>query len=362
MSKIRDIEAVPLAFAPAVPYGSARGLAHIRGGSLILLHTEDGVEGIGEAWGPPGVTSACLDVIKPFYIGQSVFAQQGAAQRVLAALYHAGTQNQFIALMGGIDIAAHDAIGKMLNLSVADLIGGRLREQIPVYASGGYFTAGDDQDRALATQLEACTGKGFGAFKIKIGREPREDGRRVHLARRIVGPDPLLTVDTNGNYTEDSVLDSMRLTASHDIHWYDPSQSLNGMQAIEQKYHDLAPDNVQFIVTFTSWRLQNFGAFYVPMANDVTGIGYENEGPEIFDSTGPSPLEGQLRNVRDQHVLVEAAKLIEENAAPELIAVSVLHRRRDDVAGRLLTHGTEQGFVQTAEHVVVRRDDPQQLR
>ncbi len=221
MSKIRDIEAVPLAFAPAVPYGSARGLAHTRGGSLILLHTEDGIEGIGEAWGPPGVTSACLDVIKPFYIGQSVFAQQGAAQRVLAALYHAGTQNQFVALMGGIDIAAHDAIGKMLNLSVADLIGGRLREQIPVYASGGYFTAGDDQDRALATQLEACTGKGFGAFKIKIGREPREDARRVHLARRIVGPDPLLTVDTNGNYTEDSVLDSMRLAAPHDIHWYE---------------------------------------------------------------------------------------------------------------------------------------------
>jgi D-galactarolactone cycloisomerase len=31
----------------------------------------------------------------------------------------------------------------------------------------------------------------------------------------------LLTVDTNGNYTEDGVLDSMRLTAPHDIHWYE---------------------------------------------------------------------------------------------------------------------------------------------
>jgi D-galactarolactone cycloisomerase len=221
MAKIRDIEVIPLVFTPPVPYGSARGLARGRGGSLILLHTDDGIEGIGEAWGPPAVTRACLDVIKPFYIGQSVFAQQGAAQRVLAALYHAGTQNQFVALIGGIDIAAHDAIGKMLNLSVADLIGGRLRERIPVYASGGYFTADEDQDRALAAQLESNAARGFTAFKIKIGRAPKEDARRVRLARQIIGGDALLTVDTNGNYTEDGVLDSMRLTAPYDIHWYE---------------------------------------------------------------------------------------------------------------------------------------------
>jgi D-galactarolactone cycloisomerase len=221
MSRIRDIEVIPLAFAPPVPYGSARGLARSRGGSLVLLRTEDGIEGIGEAWGPPAVTRACLDVIKPFYLGLSVFAQQGAAQRVLAALYHAGTQNQFVALMGGIDIAAHDAMGKLLNLSVAELIGGRLRERVPVYASGGYFTAEEDQDRALAAQLEANADRGFAAFKIKIGRSPREDLARVRLARRIIGEDPLLTVDTNGNYTEDGVLDSMRQTAPFDIHWYE---------------------------------------------------------------------------------------------------------------------------------------------
>jgi D-galactarolactone cycloisomerase len=136
-------------------------------------------------------------------------------------LYHAGTQNQFIALMGGIDIAAYDAMGKVLGVPVADLIGGRLRDRIPVYASGGYFTAGDDQDAALAAQLEANAARGFGAFKIKIGRHPVEDERRCRLARDIIGDAPLLTVDTNGNYTEDGVRESMRRTAPHDIHWYE---------------------------------------------------------------------------------------------------------------------------------------------
>ncbi|MGA3402608.1 MAG: mandelate racemase/muconate lactonizing enzyme family protein [Acetobacteraceae bacterium] len=221
MSRIRDIRILPLQFTPAEPYGSSRGLAKARGGGLVLLDTEDGVQGIGEVWGPPSVSRAYVDVIKPFYVGRSVFAQRGAAQEVLARLYHAGTQNQMTALLGGIDIAAHDAMGKLLNLSVAELIGGRLRERIPVYASGGYFTAADDQDAALARQLEANATRGFGAFKIKIGRNPAEDAARCKLARRIIGDAPLLTVDTNGNYTEDGVLESMRRTADADIHWYE---------------------------------------------------------------------------------------------------------------------------------------------
>ena len=117
----------------------------------MILETEDGVQGIGECWGPPAVSRAYLEMVKPLYVGRSVFAQRGAAQTVLARMYHFGTQNQLIALMGGIDIAAHDAMGKLLNLSVADLIGGRQREQVPVYASGGYFTEADDQAAALAS-------------------------------------------------------------------------------------------------------------------------------------------------------------------------------------------------------------------
>lgn len=223
MSRIRDIRVLPLEFP--LPrgggYGSSRGLTNRRGAGLVILDTEDGVEGIGEVWGPAAVSRAYLELVKPLYVGCSVFAQRGVAQSVLARMYHFGIQNQLTALLGGIDIAAHDAMGKLLNLSVADLIGGRQRERVPVYASGGYFTEADDQDAALAKQLEANAARGFTAFKIKIGRHPAEDAERVRLARRIIGDAPLLTVDTNGNYTEDGVLESMRRTAPCDVHWYE---------------------------------------------------------------------------------------------------------------------------------------------
>ena len=221
MSRIREIEVVPVEYTVATPYGSARGLVPKRQAGLIRLRTDDGIEGIGEAWGPPAVTRAYLDVVAPRFLGAPLFSHRGIAQQVLAGLYHFGSAGGLVALLGGIDIAAHDAIGKRLGVSVAELLGGRLREQVPVYGSGGYFTAEADQAKALARQIEHATADGHRAHKIKIGRDARQDAERCALARRIIGPDALLTVDGNGNMTAEGALESMRRIAGHDIHWYE---------------------------------------------------------------------------------------------------------------------------------------------
>jgi len=223
MSRIRDIRIVGLEFAMPEEraYGMARGLTSRRGGGIVHLETEDGVIGIGEAWGPSRVTAAYLDIVKPYFLGTSVFAQRGVQRMVHAKHYHFGTQNQLTSLFSGIDIAAHDAMGKLLGIPVVDLIGGRQRETVPVYASGGYFTRDRDQQAALAAQLAPHAGLGYPAFKIKIGRDPAEDEARVRLARQVIGEGAVLTVDSNGNYTVDQVLESMRRIAGYGIGWYE---------------------------------------------------------------------------------------------------------------------------------------------
>ena len=221
MAHIRDIQVVPVECTVAVPYGSSRGLVPKRQAGIVRLLTDDGIEGIGEAWNPPAVAHAYLDVVKPRFLGAPLFSQRGIAQQIFASHYHFGTANGLVALLGGIDIAAHDAIGRRLGVSVAELLGGRLREQVPVYGSGGYFTSGDDQSAALARQLERAAAAGHSAHKIKIGRNARQDEERCALARRIIGPDALLTVDGNGNMTAEAALESMRRVAEYDIHWYE---------------------------------------------------------------------------------------------------------------------------------------------
>ncbi|MBL8697353.1 MAG: mandelate racemase/muconate lactonizing enzyme family protein [Alphaproteobacteria bacterium] len=223
MSKIRDIRLVALecALPDGQAYGMARGLTARRGGGIVQVETEDGVTGIGEAWGPTRIAAAYLDIVKPYFLGTSVFGQRAVQQMVFAKHYHFGTQNQMIGLFSGIDVASHDAMGKLLKVPVTDLIGGRQRTHVPVYASGGYFTRDTDQQAALARQLEPLVGRGFPAFKIKIGRNPAEDEARVKLAKQIIGESAVLTVDSNGNYTVDLVLESMRRIAAYGIGWYE---------------------------------------------------------------------------------------------------------------------------------------------
>ena len=122
-------------------------------------------------------------------------------------MYHMGVQNQMTAVASGINIAIYDAIGKTHGLPVCKLLGGKGKERIPVYASGGYLT--HDPDNQLEAQLERVADKGFPGAKFKIGISPKSDEERVALARRILGDEVLLLVDVNGNYTLDLTLESM---------------------------------------------------------------------------------------------------------------------------------------------------------
>jgi len=99
----------------------------------------------------------------------------------------------------------------------------------PVYASGGYVT--DDPDNQLDRQLERLAGRGYGAYKIKIGLSVASDVERCRLARRIIGDDALLFVDINGNYSADLVIASMRAVERFDIAFVEeplPPQDYDG--------------------------------------------------------------------------------------------------------------------------------------
>jgi D-galactarolactone cycloisomerase len=200
-------------------YGNARGLRTARAISLIVVETRDGTLGIGEAWGPPRPTAAHLDVIRPYFVGASVHDRELVRQRILDVLYHQGVENPMMAALSGIDMALHDIAGKEAGLALCRLIGGRGADSVPVYASTGYFTA--SPKRGLERQIKAMADKGFGALKIKIGRNAADDETRVKAVRRLLGPNVTLMVDANAAYRTDQALESMARIAPQRIHWYE---------------------------------------------------------------------------------------------------------------------------------------------
>lgn len=235
MTRIRDIRLIPLAFTmdPAKAYGMARGKTARRESAIIEVETEDGVVGIGEAWGPPKVTAAYLDLIKELFVGRTLYERELIWSDIISRRYHLGLQNQMTACYSGINIACYDALGRTLGVSVADLLGGRGREKIPTYASDGYIT--DDPTGKLPTQLERIAEGGFHAAKIKIGISPALDEARCTLTREILGDDVLILVDANGNYSVDLTLESMARIRDVGIYLYEeplPPQDVIGYQAL----------------------------------------------------------------------------------------------------------------------------------
>jgi D-galactarolactone cycloisomerase len=238
MAKIAKVELIPLMhrLPEGRSYGMARGLAVARHTSIIQLVTDEGVTGLGEAWGPPKVTSAYCDLIAPYFVGRSIYDFEHVVGKIFSERYHFGIQNQMVACLSGIDIACLDAVGKLHGLPVADLIGGRGRSALPVYVSGGYLT--EDAARDFPVELERLAAIGARRVKIKIGIGPASDAERVAATRAVLGEEVDLMVDANGNYTVDEALESMRQIADHRVFWYEeplPPQDFDGYAELRRK-------------------------------------------------------------------------------------------------------------------------------
>ncbi len=217
--KITSIDVMPLEYV--VPqgkaYGNARGLNSRRSAALITIATDTGLSGIGDAGGPPRVIREYVNLLKPFFLNRHLRDFEHLAGNARNRLYHFGAQGHFVSALGGLDIAAHDALGKAAGLPVCDLIGGRSRQPLAAYATTGYFT--EDPQADVAAQLAALDLTMFKGVKIKIGAGVGSDIARVKAAREAIGNKMLPMVDMNGNYTVDVALESLRRIADYDIHW-----------------------------------------------------------------------------------------------------------------------------------------------
>ena len=205
----------PLASGKA--YGMSKSLTTGRQSTLIRLTLEDGTEGFGEAWGMPAVNLAYEAFLSSYIVGANPLDIEHVFDRILARHYHFGYQNPMLAAISGIDIAAKDAVGKVLDIPLSQLIGGRRLERVPIYASGGYLTETPEID--LPPQLETMADAGHAAVKIKIGLSPESDEARVALARRILGEDTEILVDINSNYTFDIARESLARLAPFRVGW-----------------------------------------------------------------------------------------------------------------------------------------------
>ncbi|MBM3788659.1 MAG: mandelate racemase/muconate lactonizing enzyme family protein [Acidobacteria bacterium] len=108
--------------------------------TLVKITASNGMFGIGEAYGSPGIgVREQIDGLKPLLVGKdpleidTIYTRLGAGGNSLSGTRTDGSAHGLMRAASGIDMALWDLAGKILNVPSSTLLGGRFRERIRVY-------------------------------------------------------------------------------------------------------------------------------------------------------------------------------------------------------------------------------------
>ncbi|WP_373651690.1 mandelate racemase/muconate lactonizing enzyme family protein [Schlesneria sp. DSM 10557] len=185
----------PFGVSVSLPLDSTREVL------LVKIESDSGLVGWGETIPIGGIRAAIDEVLAPQLIGKNPLEYRRLWRQMWGANFGNGLA------VGGVDIALNDLRGKALNLPVAELFGGRLRDRIPAYASAMNYLEGLQPEDHYAEEAVEKKKLGFKAMKMRLGRySVAREAKVAEAVRDAVGPDILLMADGNGAYTLESAV------------------------------------------------------------------------------------------------------------------------------------------------------------
>lgn len=189
--KITDVESI------AINY---RGRDFV----FVRVHTDEGLIGTGEGTleGRARTVQTAISELKDYIVGEDPLRIEHLWQKMYRHTFYRGGP-LLMSAISGVDQALWDIFGKSANLPVHQLLGGRVRDRIRVYANGPRGETPEEiAESALQikedgfTAMKLCP---FKATKPVDGQESIRFARDVMRAvRDAVGPDIDLAVDAHG--------------------------------------------------------------------------------------------------------------------------------------------------------------------
>lgn len=197
--------------------------------SIVKVTTEDGRIGIGQLATFNADTSAFVlhRQVSSYFIGQNVYDIEKLIPRAIEGT-HKFIGSHITRAVGGIESAVLDWLGKDVEKTVCEYLGGKIVD-IDVYGSSmsRSITPKDEAERLNRLKGE----QGFRAFKIRIGSVFGHDvdeweGRTeeiVPTVRGAIGYDTKLLTDANSCYTPERAVEVGRMLEQNDIfHFEEP--------------------------------------------------------------------------------------------------------------------------------------------
>jgi glucarate dehydratase len=210
--------------------------------TIIEVETDEGITGLGEMGGGGESAESAFAGLKQYLIGHDPFQLEALRFKIAnptASLYNVRTQ-----LLAAVEFACLDAIGQKLGVPVHDLLGGRLRDEVP-FAAYLFFRypnaeTGEGEVRTVEQLVEHARALkercGFNVHKLKGGVFRPDYELACYRALAAAFAEDNLRYDPNAALSvEDSIGFGRAIEDLHNDYLEDPCFGLNGLRRVREK-------------------------------------------------------------------------------------------------------------------------------
>ena len=202
---------------------------------LVKITTEDGLVGWGEAttigglgYGDESPESVKTNIETYFAPLLKSLSGLNVAQTITAIKRNING-NRFAKC--AIQTALLDLQAQVLNVPLSELLGGRLRDSVPVL----WVLASGDTDKDIAEAQKMIALKRHNIFKLKIGSRPvEEDVAHVLAIKHALGADISIRVDVNRAWSELEAIKGIQLLQDGGVDLIEQPCAIDNLDAMQR--------------------------------------------------------------------------------------------------------------------------------
>ena len=212
---------------------------------ITKIDTDEGIPGYGE--GTMGdfekTVEAAIYDFKPFLIGREINIQEIYNFLYRHFFWRGGPI--LMTAISAIEQALWDILGKSVNKPVYELLGGKVRDSVRVYANG--FISGDRSPEEFANAVRGVVEMGFNAVKIdpfggsgpKINNEDLEKAKdRLRAIRDSVGYSIDIMIDAHGRFNPTSAIKVANTISRFEPYWLEepvPEEDIKALKYVKER-------------------------------------------------------------------------------------------------------------------------------
>jgi L-alanine-DL-glutamate epimerase-like enolase superfamily enzyme len=198
--------------------------------------------GLGWTYAPAAAATVVRDLLAAVVAGRSALDVRGAWGAMVHAVRNAGRPGLVSMAISAVDTALWDLDARLLGLPLHRVLG-TVRDDVPVYGSGGFTT---DPEEHLRGQVREWLDDGFTRVKLKIGEsrgsQVGRDLARAALVRETAGQDVEVYVDANGGYSAGQAVRVGRALDDLGVTWFEEPVSSDDHVGLRRVRESVAQD------------------------------------------------------------------------------------------------------------------------